>query len=115
MLRTGKGVQKNPKAAEDLMARAADAGLFTAQADLPTCCSRAKRAFPTQGRAALAPARGRERPPYGQFELGQLYEQGSVVPRTSKWRGSSTRTRQRAAWPRRPNGWRNCRRNRPAL
>ena len=34
MLRTGKGVEKNPKAAEAMLERAAEAGLFTAQADL---------------------------------------------------------------------------------
>ena len=82
MLRTGKGVQKDPKAAEELMARAADAGLFTAQADLADMLLKGE-AGPPNPKAALpwlelAAGNGH---PMAQFELGQLYEQGTVVPK----------------------------------
>jgi len=82
MLRTGKGVRKDPKAAEDLMAQAADAGLFTAQADLADMLLKGE-AGPPDPKAALPwlQLAARAGHPMAQFELGQLYEQGTVVPK----------------------------------
>lgn len=77
MLREGKGVAKDPKAAEAMMARAADAGLFTAQADLGDMLLKGE-AGPPDPKAAetwlkLAALAGH---PMAQFELGEIYEQG---------------------------------------
>lgn len=82
MLRTGKGVPKDPKAAEDLMARAADAGLFTAQADLADMLLKGE-AGPPDPKAALPWLRraADQDHPMAQFQLGQLYEQGIAVPK----------------------------------
>ncbi|MDE2183079.1 MAG: sel1 repeat family protein [Alphaproteobacteria bacterium] len=81
MLRTGKGVAKDPKAAQAMMQRAAEAGLFTAQADLADMLIKGE-AGPPNPKAALpwlilAAQQGH---PMAQFELGQLYEQGTVIP-----------------------------------
>lgn len=79
MLRTGKGVGKDPKAALDLMARAAEAGLFTAQADLGDMLLKGEAGPPDPKAAApwlqLATMAGH---PMAAYELGQLYEQGSA-------------------------------------
>ena len=80
MLRTGKGVQKNPKAAEAMLKRAADAGLFTAQADLGDMLFKGEAGPPDPKAAApwlaMAAQAGH---PMAQYELGQLYEQGIGV------------------------------------
>lgn len=80
MLRTGKGVGKDPKAAEDLMERAAEAGLFTAQADLGEMLMKGEAGTPNPKAAsqwlALAAMAGH---PMAAFELGELYEQGNGV------------------------------------
>ena len=82
MLRTGKGVEKDPKAAEAIMQRAAEAGLFTAQADLGDMLLKGEADAPNPKAAsqwlALAALAGH---PMAEFELGQLYEQGSGVER----------------------------------
>lgn len=82
MLRTGKGVPKNPGAAEAMLERAADAGLFTAQADLGEMLLNGEAGPPDPKAAApwlaLAAAAGH---PMAQFELGQLYEQGTAIPK----------------------------------
>ncbi len=80
MLREGKGVEKNPKAAEAMMQRAAEAGLFTAQADLGDMLLKGEAGPPDPGAAApwlmLAAQAGH---PMAAYELGQLYEQGIAV------------------------------------
>ena len=80
MLRTGKGVEKDPTAAQALMRRAAEAGLFTAQADLGDMLLKGE-AGPPDPKAALPwlMAAAQQDHPLAQFELGQLYEQGTVV------------------------------------
>ena len=80
MLRTGKGVEKDPKAAEAMMRRAAEAGLFTAQADLGNMLLKGE-AGPPDPKAALPwlMAAAQQDHPLAQFELGQLYEQGAVL------------------------------------
>lgn len=77
MLREGKGVKKDPKAAEAMMYRAAEAGLFTAQADLGEMLLNGeagppdpKAAEPWLRAAALAGH------PMAEYELGEIYEQG---------------------------------------
>ena len=80
MLRTGKGVEKNPKAARDMMEQAAQAGLATAQADLADMLLKGE-AGPPDVKAAipwleLAAGAGH---PVAAFQLGQLYEQGNFV------------------------------------
>jgi TPR repeat protein len=80
MLRTGKGVAKNPKAAQDMMERAAGAGLVTAQADLADMLLKGEAGPPDPKTALpwleLASAAGH---PIAAYQLGQLYEQGTVV------------------------------------
>jgi len=80
MLRTGKGVEKDPKAAQDLMQQAAEAGLFTAQADLGDMLLKGEAGAPNPKAASqwlgLAALAGH---PMASFELGELYEQGSGV------------------------------------
>lgn len=80
MLRTGKGVAKNPQKALELMERAAEAGLPTAQADLADMFIKGeagppdpKAAAPWLERAVLAGH------PKAAFELGKLYEAGTGV------------------------------------
>ena len=80
MLRTGKGVAKDPKAAEEMMARAAEAGLFTAEADLGEMLLNGEAGPPDP--AAARPwleAAALAGHPMAQYELGQLYEQGTAV------------------------------------
>jgi uncharacterized protein len=82
MLRTGKGVQKDPKAGLAMLQRAAEAGLFTAQADLGDMLFKGEAGSPDPKAAApwLAMA-ARAGHPTAQYELGQLYEQGLGIPK----------------------------------
>jgi uncharacterized protein len=82
MLRRGKGVKKDPKAAEDLYMQAAQAGLPTAQADLADMLLKGE-AGPPDAKAALPllEAAAKAHHPLAQYELGQLYEAGEVVPK----------------------------------
>jgi TPR repeat protein len=82
MLRTGKGVKKDPQAAQEMLERAARAGLFTAQADLGDMLFKGEAGPPDPKAAApwLALA-ARAGHPMAQLELGQLYEQGIAVPK----------------------------------
>ena len=64
MLRTGKGVAQNPQRALELMERAAEAGLPTAQADLADMLIKGEAGPPD---------------PKAAFELGKLYEAGTGV------------------------------------
>jgi FOG: TPR repeat, SEL1 subfamily len=80
MLRKGQGVEKDPKAALQKMARAADTGLATAQADLGEMLLNGegtardpKAAAEWLGRAA---ASGH---PLAAYALAQLYETGDGV------------------------------------
>jgi uncharacterized protein len=80
MLRTGKGVEKDPKAALRMMELAAQAGLVTAQADLADMLLKGEAGPPDVKEAifwlGLAAAAGH---PVASFQLGQLYEQGTGV------------------------------------
>ena len=82
MLRTGKGVQKNPKAAEAMLERAAEAGLFTAQADLGDMLLKGEAGPPDpKGAAPWLAMAAQAGHPMAQYELGQLYEQGDAIPK----------------------------------
>ena len=82
MLRTGKGIEKDPKAAEENMELAAQMGLFTAQADLGDMLLKGEAGPPDPKVAApwlaMAAQAGH---PLAQYELGQLYEQGDAIPK----------------------------------
>lgn len=82
MLRTGKGVQKDPKAGFSMLQRAAEAGLFTAQADVGDMLLKGEAGPPDPKAAApwlaMAAHAGH---PLAQYELGQLYEDGAGVPK----------------------------------
>lgn len=82
MLRKGQGVPKNPKAAEDMFERAADAGLPTAMADLADMLLKGEAGPPDPERALpLLQAAASANHPVAQYELGQMYETGQLVPR----------------------------------
>jgi TPR repeat protein len=83
MLRKGQGVEKNPKQAEELFLRAAQAGLPTAQADLADMLLKGEAGPPDLGAALpLLQAAAAAHHPGAQFELGELYETGAppLVP-----------------------------------
>jgi uncharacterized protein len=80
MLRKGQGTPKDPKAAEDMLARAAEAGLPTAQYDLAEMLLNGeagppdpKAALPWLTQAAAA------HHPIAEYRLGVLYEEGTAV------------------------------------
>jgi TPR repeat protein len=83
MLRTGQGVKKDPAAAEAMYARAAQAGLPTAQADLADMLLRGE-AGPPNPKAALPllAAAAAANHPIAQYELARMYETGQdgLVP-----------------------------------
>lgn len=82
MLRKGQGVAKDPKAAEDMYQRAADAGLPTAQADLADMLLKGEAGAPDPERALpLLQAAAAADHPIAEFELGQMYEKGELVPK----------------------------------
>jgi uncharacterized protein len=78
MLRKGQGVAKDPKKAEEIYQRAAEAGLPTAQADLADMLLKGE-AGPTDLASALPllEAAAAANHPVAQFELGELYETGA--------------------------------------
>ncbi|HEV7959469.1 MAG TPA: tetratricopeptide repeat protein, partial [Rhizomicrobium sp.] len=78
MLRKGQGVTKDPKKAEELYQRAAEAGLPTAQADLADMFLKGEAGPPdlTSALPLLAAAAAANHPG-AQFELGELYETGA--------------------------------------
>ena len=82
MLRTGKGIEKDPKAAEENMELAAQMGLFTAQADLGDMLLKGEAGPPDPKAAApwlaLAAQAGH---PMAEYELGELFEQGGPMPK----------------------------------
>jgi TPR repeat protein len=80
MLRKGQGTAKNPEAAEEMLQRAAEAGLPTAQYDLAEMLLNGeagkpdpKAALPWLTRAVAA------HHPIAEYRLGLLYEEGVVV------------------------------------
>lgn len=78
MLRKGQGVAKDPKKAEELYQRAADAGLPTAQADLADMLLKGEAGPPDLASALpLLVAAAAANHPVAQFELGELYETGA--------------------------------------
>ena len=78
MLRKGQGVAKDPKKAEEIYQRAAEAGLPTAQADLADMLLKGEAGPPdlTSALPLLAAAAAANHPG-AQFELGELYETGA--------------------------------------
>ena len=82
MLRKGQGTQKDPKAAEDMFEKAAEAGLPTAQADLADMLLKGEAGPPEPQRALpLLQAAAAANHPVAQFELAQMYETGDLVPK----------------------------------
>ena len=82
MRRQGLGTAKDPKGAEDMYLRAAEAGLPTAQADLADMLIRGEAGPPDPGRALpLLEAAAAANHPMAQYELAQFYETGQLVPR----------------------------------
>ena len=82
MRRQGLGTAKDPKAAEDMYLRAAEAGLPTAQADLADMLIRGEAGPPDFKRALpLLEAAASANHPLAQYELAQFYEVGQQVPR----------------------------------
>ena len=83
MLRKGQGTDKDPKQAEELYLRAAEAGLPTAQADLADMYLKGELGPPDLARALpLLEAAAAANHPVAQYQLGQLYETGAppLVP-----------------------------------
>jgi hypothetical protein len=84
MLRKGQGVAKDPKKAEEIFQRAADAGLPTAQADLADMLLKGEAGPPDLASALpLLEAAAAANHPVAQFQLGELYETGAppLVPK----------------------------------
>ncbi len=82
MRRQGLGTKKDPKAAEDMYERAAEAGLPTAQADLADMLIRGEAGPPDPQRALpLLEAAAAANHPLAQYELAQFYEKGELVPK----------------------------------
>jgi TPR repeat protein len=78
MLRKGEGVIRDPKKAEELYQRAAEAGLPTAQADLADMLLKGEAGPPDLASALpLLAAAAAANHPVAQFELGELYETGA--------------------------------------
>lgn len=83
MLRKGQGTEKDPKKAEELYLRAAEAGLPTAQADLADMYLKGELGPPDLARALpLLEAAAAANHPIAQYQLGQFYETGAppLVP-----------------------------------
>jgi TPR repeat protein len=83
MLRKGQGVAKDPKKAQELYQRAAEAGLPTAQADLADMFLKGEAGPPDLASALpLLEAAAAANHPVAQFQLGELYETGAppLVP-----------------------------------
>ena len=82
MLRKGQGTPKDPKAAEAMFERAAEAGLPTAQADLADMLLKGEAGPPDPKRALpLLQAAAAANHPIAQYELAQMYEAGELVPK----------------------------------
>jgi TPR repeat protein len=82
MRRQGLGTDKDPKGAELMYERAAEAGLPTAQADLADMLIKGEAGPPDPERALpLLEAAAAANHPLAQYELAQFYEVGQLVPR----------------------------------
>jgi len=84
MLRKGQGIARDPKQAEELYLRAAEAGLPTAQADLADMYLKGELGPPDLARALpLLEAAAAANHPLAQYQLGQFYETGAppLVPK----------------------------------
>jgi len=82
MRRQGLGTPKDPKGAEDMYQRAAEAGLPTAQADLADMLIKGEAGPPDPQRALpLLAAAAAANHPVAEYELGQFYETGELVPK----------------------------------
>lgn len=82
MLRKGEGTQKDPRAAEAMYEKAAEAGLPTAQADLADMLLKGEAGSPDPERALpLLQAAAAANHPIAQYELAQMYETGGLVPK----------------------------------
>jgi TPR repeat protein len=78
MLRKGQGVPQDPKKAEEIYLRAAEAGLPTAQADLADMYLKGELGPPDLARALpLLEAAAAGNHPVAQYQLGQFYETGA--------------------------------------
>jgi len=80
MLRKGQGVAKDPKAAEEMLQRAAEDGLPTAQYDLAEMLLNGEAGDPDPQAALpwLTQAAAAHHP-IAEYRLGLLYEEGTVV------------------------------------
>jgi TPR repeat protein len=82
MRRQGLGTAKDPRGAEDMYERAAEAGLPTAQADLADMLIKGEAGPPDPKRALpLLAAAAAANHPMAQYELAQFYEAGEFVPK----------------------------------
>ena len=80
MLRKGQGTAKDPQAAEDILLRAADAGLPTAQYDLAEMLLDGEAGKPDPERALpWLTAAAAAHHPLAEYRLGLFYEQGYLV------------------------------------
>ncbi|MBS0472497.1 MAG: sel1 repeat family protein [Proteobacteria bacterium] len=82
MLRKGLGVEKDPAAAEDMLRRAAEAGLPTAQYDLAEMLLNGEAGDPDP-KAALPwlMSAASVHHPIAEYRLAILYEEGTVIDR----------------------------------
>ena len=83
MLRKGQGTPQDPKKAEEILLRASEAGLPTAQADLADMYLKGELGPPDLKRALpLLEAAAAGNHPVAQYQLGQFYETGAppLVP-----------------------------------
>jgi TPR repeat protein len=85
MLRKGLGTAKDPRAAEEMYARAADGGLPTAAADLGEMLLNGEAGAP-DAKAALPylAAAAEAGHPIAAYELGQMYEAGNGTAKDLK-------------------------------
>src|SRR6201999_2695005 len=80
MLRKGQGVAKDPQAAEDVLRRAADAGLPTAQYDLAEMLLTGEAGEPDpKGALPLLTLAASAHHPIAEYRLGVFYEEGTLV------------------------------------
>jgi len=80
MLRKGIGTPKDPKAAQDLLERAAEAGLPTAQYDLAEMMLNGEAGEPDpKGALPWLTLAAAAHHPVAEYRLGEMYEEGTLV------------------------------------
>ena len=80
MLRKGLGTPKDPQAAEEMLQRAAEAGLPTAQYDLAEMLLNGEAGEPDpKGALPWLTQAAASHHPIAEYRLGLLYEEGAVV------------------------------------